>query len=293
MIINYLFIIFFSFSYSQGISDYSFNSAESSSLAGSVVSIKGGAWSLFNNPASIVEVDNNIISIGYANLYNQTYLPMSSVGLIIANYDIKFGIKYNSFQVDYSGSELLNDTQLGIVSAVNLLKDRKSSLSMGFSANYNIINFGPSSGVSGDGSDGLEGQELSSLGIDLGILATLRNKNRLGVLIKNINSPLIGEGVSGNNLPRKIDIGLSTIPSEYLVVTLSLEQLLGSKSTQFKTSIKYQLNQSLCFNAGLQMNPNRFGVGFIFNKKIISIAYGYLTHHVLPGTHQSNLEIRF
>ena len=97
----------------------------------------------------------------------------------------------------------------------------------------------------------------------------------------------------GTNLPQKIDIGLSTIPSEYLVVTLSLEQLLGSKSTQFKTSIKYQLNQSLCFNAGLQMNPNRFGIGFIFNKKMISITYGYLTHHVLPGTHQSNLEIRF
>ena len=55
--------------------------------------------------------------------------------------------------------------------------------------------------------------------------------------------------------------------------TLSLEQLLGSINTQFKTSIKYQITKELCFNTGVQMNPNRFGIGFTFNTKLISIMH--------------------
>ena len=49
----------------------------------------------------------------------------------------------------------------------------------------------------------------------------------------------------------------------------------------------------LCFNTGVQMNPNRFGIGFVFNTKSISISYGYLTHPILPQTHQCNIGIEF
>tara|TARA_B100001750_G_scaffold234359_1_gene235629 strand:- start:956 stop:1837 length:882 start_codon:yes stop_codon:yes gene_type:complete len=293
MIKIYFLIIFLNIFYAQGLSDYSYNSAESSSLAGSIVSVKGGSWSLFNNPATLVEVENNILSVGYGNLYNQKYLPMSSFGVIISNYNINFGIKYNSFKVSYEGTKLLSDDEIGFVTALKLLKDKQSSLSLGLSANYYIITFAASSGASGDGSDGIDGGSVSSLGFDLGLLATLRDKNRLGVFIKNINSPMIGRGVSNQNLPQKIDVGFSTMPSEYLMVTLSLEQLLGSINTQFKTSIKYQITKELCFNTGVQMNPNRFGIGFTFNTKLISISYGYLTHPILPQTHQCNIGIEF
>ena len=54
---------------------------------------------------------------------------------------------------------------------------------------------------------------------------------------------------------------------ENFIVTFSFEQLLGNKDTQFKTSFKYQLSEILVLNTGVQMNPNRFGMGFILNKK--------------------------
>ena len=129
--------------------------------------------------------------------------------------------------------------------------------------------------------------------MDIGFLASLRGKNRIGVFIKNINSPKIGRGITNQNLPRKIDIGFSTIPYDPLIISFSMEQLLGYKSPQFKTSLKYQVNKVLCLNTGVQINPNRFGIGFIVRKGNISLSYGYLTHHVLPGTHQSNIGFSF
>tara|TARA_B100000959_G_C14896473_1_gene588984 strand:- start:379 stop:1239 length:861 start_codon:yes stop_codon:yes gene_type:complete len=279
--------------FSQGISDYSYNSAESSSLAGSIVSIKGDTWSLFNNPASLVEIQENKFSIGYSHLYNQKYLPMSSIGLVISKYDINFGVKYNSFQVDYKGVELLRDDQIGFVSAIDLMRDKNSSLSVGVSTNLYMMDFAPSAGVTGDGSFGLSDSKVTTFGLDIGLLATLRNKNRLGVFIKNINSPSIGRGISSQKLPRKIDLGLSTMPSENFIITFSFEQLLGNKDAQFKTSFKYQLSKVLVLNTGVQMNPNRFGIGFILNKKSISLSYAFLTHHILPGTHQCNVGMKF
>ena len=44
--------------------------------------------------------------------------------------------------------------------------NKNSSLSIGASANYYSIDFAPSSGVSGDGSDGIDGGSVSSLGFN-------------------------------------------------------------------------------------------------------------------------------
>ena len=79
----------------------------------------------------------------------------------------------------------------------------------------------------------------------------------------------------------------------YLMISFSIEQLLGYDSPQFRSAIKYQLNNFLCLNAGIQTNPNRLGVGFIIEKEFFSFSYGYLTHHVLPGTHQTNIGFSF
>ena len=285
----FIVLLFLSMLLSQGLSDYTFNTAQSSSLAGAVVSNRGGDWSLYHNPATLVELNKNRAFLGYSKLYSQDYLPLSSLGVIISKYKINFGLKYLSLSVKNNEIELLNEDLLGIAAGFNLLKDKNSSLAVGFSANYHMIHFGRSAGVSGDGSDGLESEMIGSIGLDLGFLGSLREKNRLGVFIKNINSPMIGEGMSTQNLPRKIHIGLTTIPNKTMEVSFTMEQLLGYDDAQYRTALQYQLNQFLFLNTGVQVNPNRFGFGFNIEKKNFSISYGYLTHHVLPGTHQFNI----
>ena len=110
---------------SQGLSDYTFSTAQSSSLAGAVVSNRGGSWSLYNNPATLVELEENRLSLGYSKLYSQDYLPLSSIGIIISQFKINFGFKYSSLSVKNNDIELLNEDLLGVVAGINLVKDKK------------------------------------------------------------------------------------------------------------------------------------------------------------------------
>ena len=207
---------------------------------------------------------------------------------------MKFGLKYTSFSVTYSEKDLLSENSIGFVTAINLLKDKNSSLSIGVSTNYHMIEYAESAGPSGDGSDGLSsGDPFGSLGVDVGFLASLREKNRLGIFLTNINSPSIGRGLSNHILPRKIHLGLTTIPNKSMSVSFSVEQLLGNQDAQYRTSLKYRINNIVYLNTGIQINPNRFGCGIVINKNNLNFSYGYLTHHVLPGTHQFNFGINF
>ena len=288
-----IFIIFITNIFSQSLSSYSFNSSVSSSLAGAAVSNRLGIWSVYHNPALLVESENNSASIGYSNLYNQNFLPQSNFGLVLRTKKINLGIKFSNLSVKNQNIDLLKESLIGVSSGIYLLNDNNSSLSMGITSNLYMIDFGPSAGSLGDGSNGLDSDPISSLGIDLGFLGVLRDKNRLGVFIKNINSPTIGEGFSNQNLPRVFHIGLTTIPNNFMEVSFSAEQLLGYHSAQYRTALQYKLNRSFQLNTGVQINPNRFGIGFSYQKDSFNISYGYLTHHILPGTHQFNFGIIF
>lgn len=290
-------IIVIQLSFSQGLSDYSYFTSETSSLAGGIVSSIGGGWSLYNNPATLTDIENNNFSLSYSNLYNQKYLPLSSVGIIINNESLgikNIGFKYTSFNVEYDNIELLDEKMFGLVGALSLLDDKNSTLSVGFSANYYIFNFYKSAGTHGDGTDGINNEDaIVSVGIDVGFLGTLREKNRIGIFIKNINSPLIGRANSIQNLPIKLDIGISTIPNEAVIINFSMEQLLGYSDPQFHTSLQYRINRFLSINTGVQINPNRFGCGLVITKNKLSVIYSFLTHHVLPSTHQCSIGIDF
>tara|TARA_Y100001970_G_scaffold24104_2_gene28514 strand:+ start:1354 stop:2235 length:882 start_codon:yes stop_codon:yes gene_type:complete len=280
--------------FSQVTSDYTFNTAESVSLAGANVSNVGGYWSLYSNPATLVDVTDSKLSVGSSSILGQSFLKQSSIGIIVNKFNKRLGLKYTSFSVNYSSKELLTENLIGLVSAVNLLKDKNSSLSLGLSANYYMVKYGPSAGPSGDGSDGLSnGDIIGSFGVDIGFLASLREKNRLGIFITNINSPSIGRGSSNQTLPRKIQLGLTTIPNDFMSISFVVEQLLGSNNPQYRTSLKYRINNIIYLNTGIQINPNRFGCGIVINKNKFNFSYAYLTHHVLPGTHQFNFGVNF
>ena len=295
MIYRFLFLILFYIQLqAQVFSDYSFSTAETSALAGAAVASKGTTSSLFNNPASLVELNNKSVSFGYSNLYNQSYLPLTTIGLSIPyKKNISIGVKYSSLKVDYRGNQLSNEQTYGIIISKYMLNDKNSTLSIGISLNNYSVEFGRSAGSMGNGSDGIAKESVAAYGVDIGVLATLREKNRLAVFIKNVSSSEIGAGTSNQDLPKRIDLGFSTIPFDELFISFSMQQLLGYEKPHLRSGLSYKINKLFQINAGVQINPNRFGVGFNLEKNKIIFSYGYLTHHVLPGTHQTNLGISF
>ena len=59
---------------------------------------------------------------------------------------------------------------------------------------------------------------------------------------------------------------------------------------KFRFAIEYDIHKQMTIRAGVQMKPNRIGFGFtmpINNKALFS--YGFLTHPILPLSH--NIEV--
>ena len=72
---KFCFILLFTPLLTQTVSDYAYNHAEVSAMAGAVVAEAGSNWSIFHNPAGITEVDGIPLSAGSGNLYGFKWLP--------------------------------------------------------------------------------------------------------------------------------------------------------------------------------------------------------------------------
>ena len=187
---------------------------------------------------------------------------------------------------------------MSIAQGFDLQHDKNSRLAIGYTANFIQWDLGRSAGISGDGTDGLELGSVNAVTVDFGVLASLREKYRFGVFLKNINSGALGKGMTRQALPRRINAGITYMPMTGLATSIVSEHLLGRDDMQIKAAIRYNLNSNLEIYTGAQSNPNRFGLGLTIKlDRVIAaelgdnytLSYGLLTHPVLPMTHQFNI----
>ena len=292
----YIFMLL-NFISAQIITNNSFNTARSISMAGATVSNPGNIESVFYNPANLSNLSGSSVLLGSTMFYEQENLEYQFAALsfkldknnAMAVTIQKLGVNANQYL-----NELSSEISISISQGFHLLKDRNSSLSIGYNANYFILSQGSSAGTMGDGSNGLPGKKMYGFGLDLGILASLREKIVLGVFIKNINSPKIGRGSNAQFLPRRLNIGCTYHPTQSLKTSFVYERLLYSDANQFRFGVEYEFHKYFILRTGVQMKPNRFGFGFLspINDKI-SIAYGLITHPILPLTHNAEFGLNF
>ena len=289
---KFYFILLFTPLFTQTISDYAYTHAEVAAMAGAVVAEGGSNWSIFHNPAGITEVDGTHLSAGSGNLYGFKWLPAYNLsGTTSLPIIGKIGFAYQKLETKYGGTTLSKEQTLSIAQGFELQHDKNSRLAIGYTANFVQWDLGRSAGVSGDGSDGLDLGSINFITIDFGVLASLREKYRFGVFLKNINSGALGKGMTRQVLPQRINVGITYMPMMGLATSIVSEYLLGKDDMQIKAAIRYNLNSNIELYTGAQSNPNRFGMGATFTFTNQSISYGLLTHPVLPITHQFNIGI--
>ena len=288
---KYLCFIFLTVSFTQ-VSDYGYTGAEASAMAGAIVAEEGGNWSMFHNPAGMVEINGTHFSAGGGKLFGFNWLPSYHLNGIMSLPVIgKIGVAIQQLETKYNGTTLSKEETFSIAQGFDFQHDKNSRLSIGYTANLVTWGLGKSAGISGDGSDGIELGNMNSVTIDFGVLASLRKKYRFGVLIKNINSGALGKGMTRQLLPKRINTGITYLPMSKLSTSVVAEHLLGKDDLQIKGAIRYNVNSNLIIYTGVQSNPNRFGLGITFIVNHQSISYGLLTHPVLPITHQFNIGI--
>jgi len=291
---NIILLLLSSIIFTQVASDQPFLTTESSAMVGSNLAGAGSSNSIFYNPAGLSEVDNFQLSTGGGNMYGYSWIPLYyfSVNTPIPILGkVAFGLQQLKTQI---GDVILSTEQtLSVGHGFNLQKDKNSHLAIGYTANFMQVDYAPSAGVSGDGSDGLNLGISNTVTIDLGFIASLRHKYRCGVYIKNINSGAIGTGMTRAVLPRRLNAGVTYLPISTLSTSISMEKGLGYSEVVIKGGLQYSLHSMISIMLGAQANPNRFGIGVKFKFINQTFTYGLITHPVMPITHQFSLDLSF
>ena len=298
MIQKLLLIFIFSCSMAQITTNNSFNNSKSIALAGSTVSSPGGIENIINNPANLSFDSKSSIIIGSTVFYEIDLLEYQYCSILYKpnkNTNLSLTIQHLGTKakgkIDFT---LLSERAIILSHGFTLFKDRNSSLRLGYNANYFLLKQSASAGVSGDGSDGIPAIKRNKVGIDVGIWASLRKKIFLGAFVKNINSPSIGSGSRTNFLPKKINVGFSYAPIKKLITSFNYERLLGSRTNHFRFGVEFQMYKYFTLRTGIQMKPNRLGLGFVTSiNDRSSFSYSLISHPVLSLTHSIEVGIRF
>ena len=287
----YLLLSIFSGLIAQVASEHLYYGANSLSMAGSDIAIPKSSWSVFVNPAGIADQKTLSLVAGTESLFGQEYFNHSLLGVQFRVPRAgSFGLSIEDFSVDYSGNTLSRETAIGIHQGIMLRSDRNSIISFGYGIKSYTVDYGSSAGVSGDGSDGIELGSQSSWGVDIGLLASLAERIRFGARAFNINSPTLGDANSAVRLPQRAQVGIAFSPYDLVWTTAALTKSSGHP-THFHGGMSYDIVDNVFLRAGVMTNPNRFATGFEFIVKKIRINYGFMTHPVLPLSHQFSIEV--
>jgi len=127
-----------------------------------------------------------------------------------------------------------------------------------------------------------------AFGVQLGLLAILTTKLKLGFSASNLNSPVIGEG--RERLPQVYRTGISFQPVSDLEIAIDLLKDIHYP-LELHAGFQYKFLSMLALRAGTAVEPSLFsaGVGMWFSD--VSFDYAFTHHSVLGITHHLALNI--
>lgn len=290
-------LVSLSFILAQSFSNFSFVGTKSMAMAGAVVSDIDDIESVLYNPAGLVNSDKYSMIIGNSSLYDLGFLNHNFLSISFPN---RMAVSIQELATDSKGSflsfgsvELSKESAISFSQGFHLLDDANSTLSIGYNINALIFSQAGSAGPNGDGTLGLPAGKSNSISVDIGIHAALRDKINFGAFVKNINNPTIGKGSSQSHFPRLMNLGITYNPFDDLYTTFAFERVLGEDKTSFRFGAEYDLNNSLTLRSGIQMNPNRFGLGFCYSLEKIQLSYSLLTHSILSSSNVISIRVNF
>jgi len=248
------------------------------------------AWALFTNPAGLSRLRAPELVTGFSRPYSQSFF--TSQNAVAAFPFKKYGtvaIGYQNSSSTYSGKSLSTESAYTVSHAFYLQKDILSTLAIGYALNIYQVDYGRSAGLSGDGSDGVNLGNGLCIGLDLGISGSLHERSWVGLFVKNLNSPEMGNSITSMRLPRSLAVGFGYEPYYGLKTDFLIFQAIGNQKTQYRAGIEYQVVPWLILRTGINTEPNRIGFGFGITKFNFTINYAYVSHPVLPETHQFSI----
>jgi hypothetical protein len=248
-------------------------------LSGAFYSTSDDAFAVFYNPAGLIRSGKNI-AMSYTHRYGSDFSILSSVAV---SWDLpkKFGtvgLGLMAHDVDYLDVNLMSEKTYTLSHGIILMKDIHSEIAFGYSLNLYHLS------ISGFG-------EQPSFGLNLGAIAVLHQRTRIGFAVNNINNPKLGED-NRHDLPQKMSIGIAYEPYQNITTIFELRKSVDD-DTEIHTGAEVTVFDILALRFGVRNNPASYSAGAGFQIYDIIVDYGFNTHSTLSGTHHIGLGYKF
>lgn len=270
-----------------GLFDDRFPSPKVTAMGGAGTAVTNDVWAAYYNPANLGSIDKIQIGTSYLRLFNlsffKNFFGAAAYPLPQKYGTASFSVQY--FGVDYEGENLNGEYTFALSHGFYLLKDIHSSLAAGYSIKAYYWDLGESLQFGNLGSS-------TTLGIDVGLQASIYSRTYLGVYFLNINAPQVG-AVTKHDLPQRIAIGIAYQPYDGVTTSLDFNRLIGADDMQLFGGAEFNVFRYLFLRFGGTTNPNRFSAGLGIEYAQFQIDYALLTHNELGETHQFGLIVSF
>lgn len=243
-------------------------------MGGAFTAVADEATAIHWNPAGLAQLKQR-----HANTFYKQLFGNSGIHNVTLDVSIPYK-KWGTFGLSYQqiGSEWQKERAITLSHGINLTKE----LAFG----YNIIGYH------------LDVERFGSqmtYGVDLGFLATVYRRWRLGAFMHNINKPEFeGETNAKYDLPRLMSVGISYTPLSGIITSVDILKEIG-EDTRFAFGQEFQiLDPYLTVRAGVQTAPVRYSGGFTVSiVKGLHLDYAITNHEKLPMTHQFGIGYKF
>ncbi len=133
--------------------------------------------------------------------------------------------------------------------------------------------------------------KASAFGLDMGTLADISSKFRLGIMAMNLNGPRLGN--SPENLAQTIKVGAFFQPLSGYITSLDLYLPMSSAKVEpeIRAGFEATLSRNFILRVGVENDPARVSAGFGFRWNIFEFDYAFLSHPFLSGQHQFSLSL--
>lgn len=254
-------------------------SARARGMGGAYASLSNDASGVFYNPAGLSLAESNEVEVGYTDVFGLKFHNVKTIASAFklpGNYG-SIGISMLAHDVEYDDVDLLSEKTYTLAHSFALNKDLHSELYFGYSLNIYQLSM-----------DRMD--DDTAFGLNVGATGKLFNRFLVGFYAKNLNSPEISEH---EDLPQKLDAGISYMPYEGVTTTFELEKNLDYFSdTEMHAGVELVVNQYLTLRTGIRNNPNQYSAGFSAGIHGVTVNYAVQTH-VLGNTHHVSLGYKF
>lgn len=248
-------------------------------MGDAAVAVADPAYAAYQNSAVLGSYSEGSVAASYVRPYTLGFLDLFYLGgsIPLSPKLGAIGLGLRHFAVNYEDVSLLKETSFTASHGIGLYRDLHSTIDIGYALNLYRVEFGETVSGEDPGSD-------MAVGLDASMYFTLHERTKLGVLMKNLNNPVVGR--EQEELLQRIHAGVAYEPYTAVITTFEIETQFGEQP-QYHGGLEAEIVTGFLLRAGVMTNPSKLAGGFAYRNGGFDLSYGFSTGGgTLDSSHQ-------